>query len=76
MREHFRATLILGLPLVGAQLAQMMVNVTDTIMLGWLGTEELAAGTLAFQTLFILLIFGLGIGAAMMPLIAGALGSD
>jgi len=76
MREHFRATLILGLPLVGAQLAQMMVNVTDTIMLGWLGTEELAAGTLAFQTLFILLIFGLGFGAAMMPLIAGALGSD
>ena len=76
MREHFRATLILGLPLVGAQLAQMMVNVTDTIMLGWLGTEELAAGTLAFQTLFILLIFGLGFGAAMMPLIAGALGRD
>jgi MATE family multidrug resistance protein len=76
MREHFRATLILGLPLVGAQLAQMMVNVIDTIMLGWLGSEELAAGTLAFQVLFILLIFGLGFGAAMMPLIAGALGSD
>lgn len=76
MREHFRATLILGLPLVGAQLAQMMVNVTDTVMLGWLGTEELAAGTLAFQMLFIFLIFGLGFGAAMMPLIAGALGSD
>ena len=76
MRDHFHATLILGLPLVGAHLAQMMVNVIDTVMLGWLGTEELAAGTLAFQTLFILLIVGLGFGAAMMPLIAGALGSN
>lgn len=71
---HMRATIVLGLPLVGAQLAQMLINVTDTIMLGWLGTKELAAGTLAFQAFFILLIFGLGFGAAMMPLMASALG--
>lgn len=74
--EHMRATLVLGVPLVGAQLAQMLVNVTDTVMLGWLGTKELAAGTLAFQTFFILLIFGIGFGAAMVPLIANALGRD
>ena len=72
--EHVRATLILGLPLVAAQITQMLVGVTDTIMLGWLGTKELAAGTLAFQAFFIFLIFGLGFGAAMVPLIANALG--
>ncbi len=71
---HLRSTLILGLPLVGAQVAQMLINVTDTVMLGWLGTRELAAGTLAFQSFFILMILGLGFGAAMIPLIANALG--
>ncbi len=71
---HIRATLVLGTPLVLAQLAQMSIGVTDTIMLGWLGTKELAAGTLAFQTYFVFLIFGLGFASAMVPLIAGALG--
>ncbi len=74
--DHIRLTLVLGGPLIGAQLAQMLINVTDTIMLGRLGTAELAAGTLAFQTFFVLLIFGLGIGAAMIPLMAGALGRN
>ncbi len=74
--SHIRATLVLGIPLVLAQLAQMMIGVTDTIMLGWLGTTELAAGTLAFQMFFIFLIIGLGFGSAMMPLIANALGRE
>ncbi len=73
--DHIRATLVLGVPLVAAQLSQMLIGVTDTIMLGWLGTEELAAGTLAFQSFFICFIVGLGFGAGMMPLIAGALGA-
>lgn len=73
---HIRGTLVLGTPLVAAQIAQMLVGVTDTVMLGWLGTRELAAGTLAMQTFFIFLIFGLGFGAAMMPLIANATGRD
>ena len=73
---HLRANFVLGLPLVGAQLAQMLIGVTDTVMLGWLGTTELAAGTLAFQVFFILLLFGLGFGAAIVPLLANALGRD
>ena len=76
LTRHFKATLVLGVPLVFAQLAQIAIGVTDTIMLGWLGTTELAAGTLAFQMFFILLIFGIGFGAAMVPLIANALGRD
>ncbi|MEP0944004.1 MAG: MATE family efflux transporter [Rhizobiaceae bacterium] len=76
MGSHLRATLVLGVPLVLAQLAQIAIGVTDTIMLGWLGTTELAAGTLAFQCFFIFLIVGIGFGAAMVPLIANALGRD
>lgn len=76
LRSHLKATLVLGVPLVFAQLAQIAVGVTDTVMLGWLGTRELAAGTLAFQLYFIFLIVGIAFGAAMVPMIANALGRE
>ena len=76
LAEHIRRTLALGLPLVGAQLAQILINTTDTVMLGWLSTEALAAGTLAMQLYFILFIVGIGFAAAMVPVIAAAIGEE
>ena len=40
---HARETLALGLPLAGAQLAQMALHVTDVVMVGWYGVVPLAA---------------------------------
>ncbi|MEE9376171.1 MAG: MATE family efflux transporter [Rhizobiaceae bacterium] len=74
--QHLMATLKLGVPLVVTQLIFMLIGVTDTLMLGWLGVKELAAGTLAFQMIFMVFIFGLGIGAALAPLVAAAAGQD
>ena len=34
-REHARSVLILGLPLIGGNVAQYAVTLTDTLMLGW-----------------------------------------
>ena len=68
--------MVLGLPLIGAQVAQILVNTTDTVMLGWLSTEALAAGTLAHQLFFVLFIVGIGFAAAMVPVIAAALGEE
>src|SRR5690606_30309665 len=65
---HVRATVVLALPLVGTQLAQTAMNVTDTLMLGWLGAEGLAAGILGTQAFFIVYIFGVGFSQAVMPL--------
>lgn len=76
LKENLAASLRLGFPLVAAQFAQMLITVVDTIMLGWLGVEELAAGTLAGQLFFVFLIFAFGIGAAMIPLVAAALGRN
>lgn len=73
---HTRATLVLGVPLIGAQLAQIAINVTDTIMIGWLGAPELAAAVLATQTFFLFFIFGSGFCLAVMPLAAQAHGRD
>lgn len=74
--SHVRETLVLGFPLVASLVAQMLIGTIDTIMVGWLGASELAAGTLAFQFIFVLLIFGYGLGSAMTTLMSQALGGD
>ncbi len=71
-RAHFRATLALGLPLVGGQVAQFGIHMTDTIMLGWYNIEALAAMVLASTMFFVLYIFGSGFGWAVMPMVAAA----
>lgn len=71
---HLRATFALGIPLVGAQLAQMAIHTTDVILVGWLGTTELASVVIATQVFFIVFIFGTGFTSAVIPLVAQALG--
>lgn len=73
--EHAKATLVLGLPLVGSHLAQMALHVTDTVLLGWYGVNELAAVVLATSVFFVTFILGSGFAQAVMPLVATALGS-
>lgn len=74
--SHMRATLLLGFPLVGAQLAQMAIHTTDVILVGWLGTTELASVVIATQLFFITFIFGSGFTSAIVPLVAQALGHN
>lgn len=70
--QHIRAVLVLGLPLVGSHLAQISVQLVDTIMLGWYGIEPLAAGVLASFAAFVIFITGSGFAFAVMPLVAEA----
>jgi len=71
---HVRATLVLGLPLIGSHLAQMALHVADTVMLGWYGVAELAAVVLGASSFFIIFILGAGIAQAVMPMVAQAVG--
>lgn len=71
---HARATLALGVPLVGSQLGGMAMNTTDTVMLGWYGVTELAAGSIATQVLFTVMMFGAGFAYAVVPMAAQAEG--
>ena len=73
---HIRATLRVGLPLVGGQLAMIGLGVTDTVMLGWLGAEPLAASVLGTSLLFICLIGGSGFAHAVTPTVAAAAGVE
>nr|WP_313522898.1 MATE family efflux transporter [Shinella sp.] len=73
-RAHFRATFALGVPLIGAQLAQLGIHTTDVVIVGRLGAVPLAALVLSSQFFFTLFIFGSGFANAVMPMVAQAYG--
>lgn len=71
---HFRATFTLGVPLIGAQLAQLGIHTTDVVILGRLGAAHLAAIVLASSFFFTIFILGSGFANAVMPMVAQAYG--
>lgn len=74
LAAHARAVIVLGLPLAGGHVAQMILHVTDTVMLGWYSVEALAAGVLGASTFFLVFVLGSGFAQAVMPLVAAAIG--
>lgn len=72
-RPHITATLSLGLPLIGSHLARMAIEVSDTVMMGWYGVEELAALVIATSFFITLFFLGMGFGTGVMGLIATAI---
>ncbi len=71
---HFRASVYLGVPFIGAQLAQLAINTTDVLMVGKLGATQLAAIIIATQVFFTVFIFGSGFANAVVPMVAQAQG--
>lgn len=71
---EIRATLALTWPLVLTNLGQIAIGTTDTLMMGWLGPGELAAGTLGANLYFAVFIFGLGLVQATAPMFAQGFG--
>jgi len=72
--SHIRATLALGIPLIGAQLAQLGIHTTDVVIVGQLGAQSLAAMVIAGQFFFTIFIFGSGLSIAVVPMVAQAYG--
>ena len=72
---ELRAMFELAWPLVIAQLAQNALHTTDVILLGWLGSNYLAAGTLGTTFMMPFLVGGVGVVGAVAPLVAQARGS-
>ncbi|MEU2394672.1 MATE family efflux transporter [Streptomyces sp. NPDC007369] len=67
-----RALATLAVPLVLTQLAQVALTTTDTVMMGLLGTEELAAGGLAIVIFNQLRTMGVGLVTSVGNQIAAA----
>ncbi|MBD2460599.1 MATE family efflux transporter [Oscillatoria sp. FACHB-1407] len=75
LKSEINACLILAVPLAGAQLAQAATSFADTVMMGLLGSETLAAGGLGAASFGVLLIVSTGIVSAVSPLVAEAYGA-
>jgi MATE family multidrug resistance protein len=69
------ATLALAAPLAGANLAQMAMGLTDTIMVGSLGAVPLAAVGLGSGLYFTSILVCAGVLSAIAPLASFALGA-
>lgn len=70
--DQARALLALGLPLVASHVAQSLITVTDTMMLGWYDVTDLAALSVSGPIFFVIFIFGSGFAWAVTPLVASA----
>ncbi len=74
-RREARAMLSLAVPLVLTELAFMAILTTDVVLMGWLGPEALAAGTLAFHFYEFFAMFAVGLLGAVAPILSQHLGA-
>lgn len=74
-RDEFRATTRLAGPLVLTQLAQFSLTLTDTVLIGRLGGDALAAVGLGSTLYIVAYLLCMGILAAVPPLAAQAYGA-
>jgi MATE family multidrug resistance protein len=68
-------TLKLAVPIALTQLGQIAMMTTDIALIGRLGTEAMAAATLAHTVFFVSFTFGMGLVSAVAPLAAQAFGA-
>jgi MATE family multidrug resistance protein len=71
-----RTTLRLALPLIIGQLGQMLISLSDTLMLGWLGVTELAACSFANTLIYLPMMFGIGMSMAVSIRVSHARGAN
>lgn len=71
----YRKNLALAIPVIFSQIGQVTVNITDNIMVGHLGTTELAAASFAINIFHIGMLFGLGVSLGLTPLVGQSINS-
>jgi len=74
--SEFRYNLKLAYPVILGMLGHTLVSFIDNIMVGQLGTAELAAVSLGNSFLFIAMSLGIGFSTAITPLVAEADGEN
>jgi len=74
-RAELRAMIRLAVPIVAVQLGQMLMGVVDTIMVGRVSAEAIAAVALGNLYFFGAAIFGMGALMALDPVVAQAVGA-
>ena len=72
----YKRNLHLAFPIVLSQIGQVMVSLIDNMMVGHVGTTELAAASFANSVFMIGMVFGMGITFGSTPLVGKAFGDN
>ena len=75
LAREVKAFLTLAIPLAGVQLSQAAIGFVDTLMMGRIGLETLAAGGLAALTFSVFLYTASGVLMGVSPIVATAYGA-
>ncbi len=76
LKWHIGRTVVLGVPIVFAQIMQMLIGVTDSLMVARLGELPLAQITLGTQVMFFAIIFTVGFSIPVGPIASTALAQN
>lgn len=68
-KEHYKALIKLGIPIVIGQIGIVVVGLADNIMVGQFDTLHLAAASFVNSTFNIPILFGLGFSYGLTPLV-------
>lgn len=71
-KPYYKQNLLLAIPVVISQLGQMTVQLVDTIMVGRLSSEGLAAISFANSIAWPVLLLGMGVAMGLTPLVGRA----
>ncbi len=72
----YKRNLHLALPVVLSQIGQVTVQLVDNMMVGHVGTMELAASAFANNVFIVGMFFGMGITYGITPLVGKAFGNN
>nr|WP_321486188.1 MATE family efflux transporter [uncultured Draconibacterium sp.] len=72
----YKRNLTLALPIVLSQIGQVTVSLADNMMVGHVGTTELAAASFANSVFMIGMVFGMGVTMGLTPLVGKAFGQN
>lgn len=76
LKKDFVPTLQLSFPIMLAQVGSVLMGITDTLMLGNIGKEAVAASGVANQIYFLFTVLGMGTIAVIAPMIATSKGAQ
>ena len=75
-KKHITNTFNLAVPVIIGQLGLIMMGVVDSLMVGELGADYLAAAALANHIVILILIVGVGVSMAVTSLVAISIGAE
>lgn len=74
-KQHYKALIFLGLPIVIGQLGVIILGFADTLMIGHHSTEELGAASFVNNVFTLCIIFSTGFSYGLTPIVGSLYGN-